>query len=97
VFQHTGIARTAGIHSASIALLSNGTLDFFVDNTLAASPTAAQFGIPQLSDALLTANGDALGEQATFVSFSAVPEPSYLACCIGIFGAIGFVRRRKQG
>lgn len=96
VFQDSGIARTKGIHSASIALLSDGTLEFLLDNTLVGSASTAQYGIPQLSNALLTANGDALLEQATFTSFSAAPEPSYLACWIGIFVALGFVLRRNQ-
>jgi hypothetical protein len=93
-FLDTGIARTAGVHSATIELLPNGTIEFFLDSTLAASATAAQYGIPALSDALLTANG-ATGNQATFTSFStAVPEPSSFALVAGIFAAFGFVRKR---
>jgi hypothetical protein len=93
-FLDTGIARTAGVHSASVALLSDGTLDFFVDGSLAGSATATQYGIPELSDALLTVNGPANGDEATFTSFSLTPEPSSLVCLAGIIASVGFVRKR---
>ncbi len=96
VFLSSTIPRTPGAHSAALQRLSNGTLEFFLDNTLVASATASQFGIPVLSDVVLTADGNASGEQATFTSFaSAIPEPSCLPCCIGILAAIAFVRKRK--
>ena len=94
-FQDTGVARTAGTHSAAIEELSDGTVEFFMDNALVASASAAQFGIPALSDVVLTANGDAAGETATFTSFAVVtPEPSYLPCFVGIFGAGLLLRKR---
>jgi hypothetical protein len=95
-FVDTGIARTAGVHSASIELATNGTIEFFLDNTLAVSATAAQYGIPALSNALLTANG-ATGNQATFTSFSsAVPEPASFALMAAIFLGFGFVRGARR-
>ena len=93
-FLDTGIARTPGVHSVALALLPNGTLDFFVDGSLAGSATAAQYGIPQFADALLTVNGPANGNVATFTSFSTVPEPSYLVCLAGLLGGFGFARKR---
>jgi len=93
-FLDTGIARTAGVHSAGVALLSNGTLDFFVDGNLAGSATAAQYGIPEFSDALLTVNGPDNGDEATFTSFSLAPEPSSLGCLVVILASFWFVRKR---
>ena len=93
-FLDTGIARTAGNHSVAVALLSDGTLDFLVDGNLAGSATAAQYGIPEFSDALLTVNGPSNGDEATFTSFSMAPEPSYLSCLAGILASFGLVRKR---
>lgn len=93
-FLDTGIARTAGVHSAGVALLSDGTLDFFVDGTLAGSATAAQYGIPEFSDALLTVNGPMNGDVATFTSFSTAPEPSSFVCFASLLASLGFVRKR---
>ncbi len=93
-FLDTGIARTAGVHSAGVALLSDGTLDFFVDGNLTRSATAAQYGIPGFSDALLTVNGPTLGDEATFTSFSLAPEPSSLVCLAFILATFVFVRKR---
>lgn len=97
-FLSTGIARTAGAHSAAIAELPDGSVDFFLDNALVASVTAAQFGIPDLTHVVLTANGDAAGEPSTFTSFTVTtPEPSYLPCLIGIFAAFALVRKAHAG
>jgi hypothetical protein len=85
----TGVARSAGTHTASIEELANGTVDFLLDNALVGTASAAQFGIPVLGDVVLTANGDATGEQATFTSFSVTtPEPSsflYLTAALVLF------------
>lgn len=95
VFQATSVQRTAGVHSAAIAELPNGTVEFFLDNALVASATQSQFGIPDLSDVVLTADGDATGEQATFTSFAAAtPEPRYLPCLVGRFGVFLIFRKR---
>jgi hypothetical protein len=93
-FLDTGVLRTAGTHSAEIEQLGNGTVDFFLDNSLVGAATAAQFGIPVFKDVVLTANGSAAGQQATFTMFtSATPEPSsalYLFCGAAILAGLLF-------
>lgn len=96
-FLSTNVARTAGSHTAAIELLSNGTVDFFLDSALVGSATSAQFGIPLLGDVVLTANGNAAGQQATFTAFdAAAPEPSYVPCVAGIFAVLLVVRSRQR-
>ncbi len=75
-FIDTHISRTAGTQTAAIEEFANGTVEFFLNNSLVVTATAAQFGIPVFADVVLTANGDAAGEQATFTSFTITPEPS---------------------
>lgn len=96
-FQDTAIQRTAGVHTAAIEQFQDGSVDFFLDNNLVASASAAQFGIPVFADVVLTANGDAAGEQATFTSFtSAVPEPSYSLMTLGFLVALPLLRKLRR-
>ncbi len=95
-FIDTNILRTAGTHSTAIEELPNGTVDFFLDNALVGSATAAQFGIPVLGDVVLTANGDAAGEPATFTSFAVTtPEPSSFLCIAGALAMLA-LRAKKS-
>ncbi|HEY3738543.1 MAG TPA: hypothetical protein VGL53_01805 [Bryobacteraceae bacterium] len=96
-FLTTNVARTAGSHTAAIELLSNGTVDFLLDNALVGSVNSSAFGIPVLGNVVLTANGSAAGQQATFTSFAVVtPEPPYGPCLIGAFAALLIVRTRSR-
>jgi hypothetical protein len=96
-FLDTGIARTDATHTASIYLETDGTVEFILDGTLVGSASSAQWGIPALSDVVLTANGSASGQEAIFTSFqSSVPEPSYLPCmAAGMFISV-FARILKR-
>jgi hypothetical protein len=97
-FLDTGVARTAGTHTASIVLGSDGSVKFILDNALVETATAAQWGIPTLADVVLTANGSASGQNAIFTSFdSGVPEPSYLPCVAAVLFIGVFVRIRQRG
>ncbi len=96
-FLDTHIARTPGTHTASIEELADGTVDFFLDNALAGSASAAQFGIPILGDTVLTANGDAALEQATFTAFSVTtPEPSSFLLMAGVLAMFVYSQVRTS-